>query len=89
VTHVTRVSINLENTEMSYDCQHFSIALPKGRGQNSIPNLLRHLANALEEEGSIEVMDIVFHNEETDDNAIDWPNFTVYFTESGPESPAP
>lgn len=68
---------------MSYDCQHFSLSLPKGRGQESIPNLLRHLANTLEKEGSIEVMDIVFHNEEIDENGVEWPNFTVYFTKKG------
>lgn len=68
---------------MSYDCQHFSIALPKGRGQDNIPNLLRHLANALEAEGSIEVMDLVFHGNESDENGEEWPTFTVYFTRKG------
>jgi hypothetical protein len=83
VPHIIRGPINLEKTEMSYDCQHFSLALPKGRGQESIPNLLRHLANALEAEGNIEVRDIVFHTDETDENGGEWPTCTVYFTKKG------
>lgn len=68
---------------MSFDCLHFSLSLPKGMGQDNIPNLLRHLANTLEEEGVREIMDIVFHNDELDENGIPHPHCTVYFMQSG------
>lgn len=63
---------------MEYRTNHFSISLPAGDGQDSVPALLRHLAAALEERGQLEVRDIVFHSD-VDQNGVDWPFLTVYY----------
>jgi hypothetical protein len=49
---------------------HFSLANPEGRGQGRLPRLLNRLADEIRSLGDVEVMDITFHTEVTDD-AID------------------
>jgi hypothetical protein len=44
----------------------------------SIPDLLRRVAESLEQLGDVRVLDLVFHNELTDEGD-DWPNLTVYY----------
>lgn len=43
-----------------------------------VPALLRRVADTLERLGSVEVQDLVLHNETTPEG--DWPSLTVYFT---------
>lgn len=62
-----------------YTINHFSLSLPAGENQANIPDLLRHLADAIEEEGRVDVQDITFRRE-YDQEGGDWPSFTVYFT---------
>lgn len=61
----------------SWTVEHFSQANPKGEGQGDVPALLRRVANTIEEFGAIEVQDIVFQTEVTEDGA--WHSMTVYF----------
>ncbi len=66
---------------MQYNCHYFSVSLPTGEGQDDVPRLLEHLARNIREKGGIDILDIVFSNDELDDNARWWPNFTVYYTQ--------
>jgi len=61
-----------------YASKHFSLSLPHKKGQDNVPNLLRHLANQLEAGKVTDISDIVFHNE-SDDDGVSWPSFTVYY----------
>jgi hypothetical protein len=70
---------------VGYQTQHFSLNNPKGEGQEDVPTLLRRLAATLEQMGSIEVRDLVFHAD-TDDEGDSWPFMTVYF-DYEPEKP--
>jgi hypothetical protein len=55
----------------------FSLSNPSGPGQGDVPRLLRSLANNLEALGDVEVYDITFHSEPTEDeNDL---TFTVYY----------
>jgi len=56
---------------------HFSLANPEGRGQGRLPRLLNRLADEIRSLGDVEVMDITFHIEVTDDGND--PHFTVYY----------
>ena len=49
----------MENEE-EYTIKHFSLSMPKGEQQSSVPALLRRLAEAVEAKGEIEIMDITF-----------------------------
>jgi hypothetical protein len=69
----------------SWTVRHFSLANPKGPGQEDVPALLRRLADHLEERGAIDVQDLVFHAER-DDEGEDWPTVTVYFNDVTAES---
>jgi hypothetical protein len=60
-----------------HSINHFSISNPAGLGQGDVPKLLRSLADSLEQEGDVQVMDIVFHSEVTGEE--DDLTFTVYF----------
>ncbi len=62
-----------------YTCKTFSLGLPKGEGQGSVPNLLKHLSNTLEKM-DIDVIDMVY-SMELDDDGDDWPVFTVYYND--------
>ncbi len=62
-----------------FSCNHFSLNLPAGEDQSSIPKLLKHLASTIETmDSEMKVQDITF-NMEMDDNGKDLPYFTVYF----------
>lgn len=63
---------------MSHTTKHFSLSLPQGEGQDNIPDLLRHLAKTIEDEQTINIRDIVFHNE-IDSEGNEWPHFTIYY----------
>jgi hypothetical protein len=60
---------------------HFSLANPEGRGQGRRPRLLNRLADEIRSLGDVEVMDITFHTEVTDDG--NRPHFTVYYYRPG------
>ncbi|MGC4758289.1 hypothetical protein [Micromonospora sp. NBC_00330] len=59
--------------------RHFAQANPAGPGQDSVPALLRRLADSIEELGDVEVADVVLHQEITADADGDWWSGTVYF----------
>ena len=62
-----------------YTIHHFSLSLPNAEGKDNVPNLLKHLAETIEQmENDIEIQDIVFHNDE-DAEGNNWPVFTVYY----------
>ena len=56
---------------------HFSKSNPTGPGQGDVANLLRSVAESLEELGDIVVQDVVFHSEPTADE--DDLTITVYY----------
>ncbi len=59
----------------------FSLANPEGRGQGRLPRLLSRLASAIRSLGEVEVLDITFHTEVTDNGSR--PSFTVYYHRPG------
>lgn len=59
--------------------EHLSQANPAGEGQESVPNLLRRVAETLDALGEVEVQDLVLHAE-TNDDGEPWPTVTVYFS---------
>lgn len=61
-----------------YFTRLFAISNPEGEGQDSVSALLRRLADALDEMGDIDVSEITFGNDVTEDG--DFPFATVYFT---------
>src|SRR5690349_6205423 len=69
--------VNVSEPE-SWTIRHFSQANPKGAGEGDVPALLRRVADTLEGLGPVEVMDLVLHNEVTDDGET-WYSITVYF----------
>jgi hypothetical protein len=60
----------------TWSVEHFSVANPAGPGQDDIPALLRRVADTLSSMGPVDVQDVVFHAEVTEDG--DWPSVTVY-----------
>jgi len=65
----------------SWTVRHFSLANPKGEGQDDVPALLRRIAGTIEQLGDIEVQDITFSTEVTATG--DWHSMTVYFHAEG------
>lgn len=59
---------------------HFSQANPRGVGQDSVPALLRRVAETLDEFGNVQVFDLVLHSEITSDGK-NWPSLTVYYAD--------
>jgi hypothetical protein len=59
--------------------EHFSQANPAGEGQESVPGLLRRVAESIDGLGAVQIQDVVFHSEQ-DDDGREWPTVTVYFT---------
>ncbi len=57
--------------------RRFTASTPRGAGQNDVAALLRHVADRLAAEGTIDVADITFHVDSTDDGP--WPSMTVYY----------
>ena len=64
------------NKPTAWTIEHFSLANPKGPGQNNVPLLLRRVADLIEE-SSAEVQDLVLHTEVNEFG--NWPSVTVYF----------
>lgn len=60
---------------------HFSLANPEGRGQGRLPRLLNGLAAEIRSLGEVDVLDITFDTEVTDDG--NRPSFTVYYHRPG------
>ena len=58
--------------------EHFSQANPVGEGQESVPALMRRVADTIEGLGPLKIQDVVFHGE-LDDDGNEWPTVTVYF----------
>lgn len=61
----------------SWSVRHFSQANPKGAGQGDVPALLRRVADSIEAFGDVEVQDVTFGTEITEDGP--WHHLTVYF----------
>jgi uncharacterized protein involved in high-affinity Fe2+ transport len=61
----------------SWSIRHFSQANPKGGGQGDVPALLRRVADSIEELGSVDVQDVTFGTDVTEDGP--WHSMTVYF----------
>lgn len=51
---------------------------PRGAGQDDLPALLRRFADTVEALGTIEVEDLVMHDEITEDGS--WLSFTLYYS---------
>lgn len=69
-----------ERYSQGYKVRHFSLALPKGPGQDRVPDLLRNIADTLDEmegDGPVGVMDLVLHYD-LESNGMR-PHLTVYF----------
>ena len=56
---------------------HFSQSNPKGPGQGDVAALLRLVAESVDELGDVQVQDVTFHTEPTDDE--DDLTMTVYY----------
>jgi hypothetical protein len=61
----------------SWTVRHFSQSNPSGDGQGDVPRLLCRVADSIEKLGAVEVQDITFGEEITEDGR--WPHLTVYF----------
>jgi len=61
----------------SWTVRYFSQSNPEGPDQGDVPALLRLMARSIEEFDGIEVQDLVFETENTEDGP--WPVLTVYF----------
>lgn len=66
-----------ETESESWTMNHFSLSLPSDTDLSNVPALLRHVANAIEVHGPIEVQDIVFHTDVTADGYEH--SMTIYF----------
>ena len=58
--------------------EHFSQGNPSGPGQSNVPALLRRVAETLQELGAVQVQDVVFHSDVTEEGD-DFPSLSVYF----------
>jgi hypothetical protein len=56
---------------------HFTVATKRGWEQDDVATLLRRVATALDELGAVDVHDITFHVDWTDEGS--WPSMTVYY----------
>jgi hypothetical protein len=56
---------------------HFTMATARGFDQDDVATLLRRVADALDDLGAVDVHDITFHVDWTDDGS--WPSMTVYY----------
>ncbi|PZF62832.1 hypothetical protein DEI81_09505 [Curtobacterium sp. MCBD17_013] len=56
---------------------HFSLSNPEGKGQGSVPALLRRLADAIDGLGDVDVQDVTFSSKVTDGE--DDLTMTVYY----------
>ncbi|MEW2130191.1 hypothetical protein [Streptomyces sp. NPDC005435] len=67
----------MTSTPQSCTVRHFSQSNPAGPGCDSMPALLRRLADSIEEFGPVEVQDVVLSWEMTEHGP--WRSGTVYF----------
>ena len=58
---------------------HFSLANPKGAGQEDVPALLDRVAIHIRKLGRAHIQDITFHDE-VDDAGKSYPTITVYYS---------
>jgi hypothetical protein len=65
------------NKRTAWTIEHFSLANPKGQGQNNVPLLLRRVADVIAESGPASVQDLILHTEVNEFG--NWPSITVYF----------
>jgi hypothetical protein len=63
----------------SWTILHFSKSNPSGQGQGDVAALLRSVANSLDALGDIQVQDITFQSEVTEDE--DDLTMTVYYVQ--------
>jgi hypothetical protein len=56
---------------------HFAQANPKGAGQGDVPALLRRVADTLDDIPDADVMDLILHDEITEDGS--WYSLTLYY----------
>ncbi|QCB93359.1 hypothetical protein [Cellulomonas shaoxiangyii] len=64
---------------------NFSQNNPLGPGQDDVPALLRRVASSIERLGRVDVQDVVFH-EELSDDGTPWPSLRVYYHPAGSAS---
>ncbi|MFI0983782.1 hypothetical protein [Streptomyces exfoliatus] len=64
-------------TPKHWTVRHFSQANPFGPGCDSVPDLLRRLADSIEALGPVEVQDVVLSDEMTEHGP--WRSGTVYY----------
>ncbi|MEY9889268.1 hypothetical protein ABIA31_002916 [Catenulispora sp. MAP5-51] len=67
----------MTSTPEFWTVRHFSQANPAGAGCDSMPALLRRLADSIETLGPAEVQDVVIHGELTEHGT--WRSGTVYY----------
>ncbi|MFF0010130.1 hypothetical protein [Streptomyces sp. NPDC005374] len=70
----------MTSSSQHWSVQYFSQANPEGPGCDSVPALLRRLADSIEELGPVEIQDVVIASEMTEHGP--WRSGTVYFHES-------
>jgi hypothetical protein len=56
---------------------HFTVATARGWEQDDVATLLRRVAEALDKLGAVDIHDITFHVDWTDEGS--WPSMTVYY----------
>jgi hypothetical protein len=78
---MTAKTVKKQERIADWTALHFSLANPEGRGQGRLPRLLNRLADEIRSLGDVEVLDITFHTEVTDDG--NRPQFTVYYYRPG------
>ncbi|MCU1428520.1 MAG: hypothetical protein JWL83_2520 [Actinomycetia bacterium] len=66
-----------ENESDPPSLHRFSVSTPRGTGQDDVAELLRQVAAALEAAGAVDVTDITFHVDASDEGP--WPSMTVYY----------
>jgi hypothetical protein len=67
----------------TWTIEHFSQANPKGPGQDDVAALLRRVADTIDKLGDVDVQDVTFHSELSED-AESWPSLTVYLHRETP-----
>jgi hypothetical protein len=67
----------MTSSPQHWTARYFSQSNPAGPGCDSVPALLRRLADSIEELGPAEIQHLVFESEPTEHG--DWWSGTVYF----------
>ncbi|MFH8613058.1 hypothetical protein ACH4D5_36880 [Streptomyces sp. NPDC018029] len=71
------------DTPEHWTVRHFSQANPAGSGCDSVPALLRRLADSIDALGPVEIQDVVISSEATEHGP--WWSGTVYYHLPGDE----